>query len=158
VPVSVWQLWCSYCCVRNPSVVGVFGCGCTFVDRPDDQHTCTYTYNLLVVVLQYMYSYFVYNDTLLMLCWESKDLLSSAFYRDGCSDISSSHLRPVSRDLSTSALYILPCISCRKAPETFRAYCLYSDMYYLAIGSVSVMSVHPADVLLTLVDMCGWIL
>jgi hypothetical protein len=26
VPVSVWQLWCSYWCVSNPSVVGVSGC------------------------------------------------------------------------------------------------------------------------------------
>jgi hypothetical protein len=35
VPVSVWQLWCSYWCVCNPSVVGETGCGCTCVDRPN---------------------------------------------------------------------------------------------------------------------------
>jgi hypothetical protein len=39
VLVSVWQLWCSYWCVRNPSVVGVSGCGRTCVDRPVNLNT-----------------------------------------------------------------------------------------------------------------------
>ena len=42
----------------------------------------------IVVVLQYMYSYFSYHNTLLILCGESKDLLSSPLYREGRCDVS----------------------------------------------------------------------